>query len=110
MTTTKAEQETIIRWDQDEQVSHLYTANPVDARRWERLGYVVSVCSRTQAGEARGWRARAPLEAIRLRRLVDGEVAKRPRGRGFGTRKLAAQEHRTSSFGRQGSRRPRLRV
>src|SRR5262245_18527180 len=106
--TTKAEQETIIRWDQDERVSHLYTANPADARRWERLGYEVEVSGRTPAGETRGWRARAPLEAIRLRRLVNGKLAKRPRGRGFGSRKLAVREDQTRAVGRQGSRRPRF--
>jgi hypothetical protein len=78
--STKAEQETIIRWDQEERVLHLYTAYPSDARKWERLGYSVEVCGRTQAGEARGWRAQAPLEALRLRKLVGGQVVKRRRG------------------------------
>ena len=97
MTTTKAEQETIIRYDQEERVLHLYTAFPPEARKWERLGYAVEVCGRTQAGEPRGWRAQAPLEALRLRKLVEGEVAKRRRGRGFGlgARKLAGAEPRT---------------
>jgi hypothetical protein len=94
MTTTKAEQETIIRWDQDERVLHLYTACPREARKWERLGYAVEVYGRTQTGEPRGWRAQAPLEALRLRRVVNGSVAMRRRGRSFGPerRKLAASE------------------
>lgn len=75
--TTKAEQETVIRWDQDDRVLHLYTAYPTEARKWERLGYAVEVYGKTQTGEPRGWRARAPLEALRLRRLVKGSVAVR---------------------------------
>jgi hypothetical protein len=97
MTTSKAEQETILRFDQEERVLHLYTAYPPEARKWERLGYAVEVCGRTQAGEPRAWRAQTPLEALRLRKVVDGEVVKRRRGRGFGleARKLADAEPRT---------------
>ena len=58
MTTTKAEQETIIRYDQEERVASLWTAYARDARRWEELGYEVSVHSRTQEGTARSWSAR----------------------------------------------------
>jgi hypothetical protein len=92
--TTKAEQETVIRWDQEERVLHLYTAYPREARKWERLGYAVEVFGRTQTGEPRGWRARAPLEALRLRRLIHDSIARRRRGRSFGPgrRKLAASE------------------
>ena len=107
MNTTKAEAETILRWDQEERVLHLYTAHAPEARKWERRGYVVEVCGRTQAGEPRGWRARAPLEALRLRKLVNGQVAKRRRGPGFAVRdrKFAAPEHRTHRVGPRGSRR-----
>jgi hypothetical protein len=95
MTTTKAEKETILRWDQEERVLHLYTVYAVEARRWERLGYAVDVCGRTRTGEPTGWQAPAPLDAVRLRRLVDGKVARRPRGPGFAVRphKFAASEH-----------------
>jgi hypothetical protein len=97
MGISKAEQETIVRWDQDERVLYLYTAYTAEARKWDRLGYAVEVYGRTPAGEPRGWRAQAPLEALRLRRLVDGKVQRRRRGRslGVGPRKLAASEHRT---------------
>jgi hypothetical protein len=93
--TTKAEQETILRWDQEERILHLYTAYAGDARRWERLGYRVDVCGLTRTGEPTGWRAQAPLEALRLRRLVDGKVARRPRGPGFALRphKFVVSEH-----------------
>lgn len=92
---TKAEQETIIRWDQDERVVRLYTAYPREARKWARLGYQVEVDGRTQAGQPRSWRAQAPLAALRLRRLVNEQLVFRRRGRslGAGGRKLAAPEH-----------------
>jgi hypothetical protein len=95
MMTTKAEQETILRWDQEERILHLYTAYAVEARRWKRLGYAVDVCGRSRTGEPLGWRATAPLEALRLRRLVDGKISRRPRGPGFALRshKFAASEH-----------------
>jgi hypothetical protein len=89
---TKAEQETIIRWDQEERKVHLYTGYHAEARKWERAGYAVEVCDRTKTGEPRGWRSTAPVEALRLRKLDKGRVAARPRGRSFGTqrRRLAA--------------------
>ncbi len=104
MTTTKAEQETILRWDQEERVLHLYTAYPAEARKWKRLGYAVEVCGRTPDGEPRGWQARASLEAVRLRKLVHGHVAVRRRGRSFGLpdRKLAAAELRPRPGGSRG--------
>src|SRR5437879_1758104 len=97
MRTTKAEQETILQWDQEERVLHLYTAYPAEARKWERLGYAVDVYGRTQAGEPRGWRAQAPLDVLRLRKVVEGQVVKRRRGQGFGlgARKLAGAEPRS---------------
>jgi hypothetical protein len=84
---TRAEQETIVRWDQEERVVHLYTANPAQARRWARLGYPVEVNGRYPHGEPHSWRAQMPVEAIRFRRVV----TRQPRGRGF-RRKLAASE------------------
>lgn len=72
MSTTKTEQETIIRFDQDETVLHLYTAYPALARKWTRLGYQVEVCGRTQAGEPRGWRAQAP--GCRMGRDTESDV------------------------------------
>ena len=47
---TKAEQETIIRWDEEDQIAHLYTAHPPQARRWEKRGYPVQVLDRDAAG------------------------------------------------------------
>ena len=36
--TTKAEQETIVRWDQEDQQAHLYTASEAQAKRRTTLG------------------------------------------------------------------------
>lgn len=36
--TTRAEQETIIRWDGDSKTAICYTASPGQARRWQRKG------------------------------------------------------------------------
>ena len=81
--TTKAEQETIIRWDQEEPVADLYTARQIQANQWIRLGYPVEVSDRDQEGNPRGWTANVPMEAIRFRKLRDGAVVKR-RGHGKG--------------------------
>jgi hypothetical protein len=94
---TKAEQETVIRWDQAERMLYLYTAYPADARKWARLGYSVEIFGRTQSGEPRSWKAKAPLEALTFRKLTNGQVARRRRGRSFGleARKLAPSEQRS---------------
>jgi len=73
---TKSEQETIVRYDQQERILHLYTAYPADARRWGKLGYNVIV-ERWRDGQPSGWHARAPVAALRLRRLLNGQVRKR---------------------------------
>ncbi|HJN16973.1 MAG TPA: hypothetical protein QGH10_15820 [Armatimonadota bacterium] len=75
---TRMEQETIIRYDQDERTLDLYTAWPVDARRWEKLGYPVEVAHRAQDGSPSGWRVVVPLACLRpLRKLANGQVVKR---------------------------------
>ena len=40
---SKAEKETVIRWDCEDPVPVLYTADPAQARRWIKLGYPVTV-------------------------------------------------------------------
>ncbi len=80
---TKAEQETIIRWDQEERVAYLYTAHQVQANKWIRLGYPVDVFGRDKKGTPTGWTANVPVEAIRFRKVQDGAVVKR-RGHGKG--------------------------
>jgi len=38
MGLTRAEQETVIRWDEDEQIVHIWSASPVTWRKMARLG------------------------------------------------------------------------
>ena len=52
--TNKAEQETIIRWDQEGPEAELYTAHPARARHWEKQGYAVEVCDQGPEGETSG--------------------------------------------------------
>ena len=86
---TKAEQETIVRWGQEEQVAHLWTAYGPQARQWTRLGYSVRVFATTKSGHPQSWTARVPCGAIRFRRLKDGVIVRRQghrNGRVFGIR------------------------
>jgi len=78
--TTKAEQETVIRWDREEQSVQLYTADPAQARRWTRLGYDVQVQGRDRKGRPRGWTAIGPGGCVRFRRVQGGQVVKRANG------------------------------
>jgi len=65
MGKSKAEQETIIRWDEDTATLDIYTASAVVARRLMAVGYPLE----PRAG---GWRGTAPLEALQFRPLVRG--------------------------------------
>ena len=42
MGLTRAEQETVIRWDEEEQVVHIWSASPKTWRKMARLGVVPS--------------------------------------------------------------------
>jgi hypothetical protein len=78
MVHVKEEQETILRYDQEDKRLHLYTAWPNEARRWERLGYPVTVLHCDRAVEPVSWEAVVPLNCLRpLRRLVKGAIVKR---------------------------------
>jgi hypothetical protein len=68
MSRAKAEQETIVCWDEELQVLHLYTASPFVARRLIGLGYPLEAIPG-------GWRGIAPLDALQFRPLIRG-VAK----------------------------------
>jgi hypothetical protein len=67
---TRAEQETLVRWDQAERVAHLCTTYPPMVRRWQRCGYAVQVLSTTLDGQARSWAAVVPVACITFRRLA----------------------------------------
>ena len=95
---TKTEQETIIRWDQEDPQADLYTAHPAQARRWEKLGYPVEVSDSDTSGKPRGWCYQVPKEAVRFRRVEDGQVVKRRTGAGRQFHAIdGASEPRTAS-------------
>ena len=79
---TKAEQETIIRWDQVDEVADLYTAHPAQARRWIKQGYPVEVSQCDSAGEPCAWRCTVPKDAVRFRQVRNGQVVRRRTGTG----------------------------
>ena len=79
--TTKAEQETVIRWDREDRTVQLYTADAAQARRWTRLGYDVRVQGSDRDGRPHGWTATGPSGCVRFRRLRNGAVVKRVNGR-----------------------------
>ena len=70
MRLTLAEQETVIRWSRAEPVVYLWTASPVEMRKWKRAGYGVEP-------EGVGWRASGPAGCVRLRKVKDGALVKR---------------------------------
>jgi hypothetical protein len=63
--TTKAEQETTLRWAADEDVVSIFTAHPPTRRKLER-GYPPYRTS-TVHGEPVGWFYRVPLAELRWR-------------------------------------------
>ena len=94
--TSKAEQETIVRWDQEEQVAYLYTAHRAQMRQWKRLGYAVEVFHRDKNGTPTGWESKVPAEAVRFRPLVEGKLVKRRghrKGKLFGAETHEPENH-----------------
>jgi hypothetical protein len=75
--TTKAEMETHFRYDEEERILHMWTANPAVARSWRRLGFDVRVLG-SVGGAPRAWKTQGPVEALRLRRVENGAVVRRP--------------------------------
>ena len=75
--TTRAEQETTMRWDQQERVAYLETTYAPEVRYWRKQGLEVEVADEGPDGTPRAWTARAPKDAIRIRRVKDGWVVKR---------------------------------
>src|SRR4030095_16904520 len=64
--TTKAEQETTLRWAADEDVVLIFTAHPPARRKLERGGYQPYRTSKIH-GEPVGWFYRVPLAELRWR-------------------------------------------
>jgi hypothetical protein len=67
------EAETILRWDRTCDVALLYTADPAEMRRWQKLGYDVQVYGRRR-GRPSGWQAHVPVVAVALLPIRDGQV------------------------------------
>jgi len=64
---TRAEQETILRWDAEDPRIDMYTASPVVAARWTRLGYTLTPLG--PASYPTGWRCLAPAGSVTVRRV-----------------------------------------
>ena len=88
---SKAERETIIRWDDEGPMATLYTASPAVARKWTKWGWTVKVTG-TYEGEPTGWQGEAPKRAIRVAKRATFEKVRpqrppRPLPAGFGRRR-----------------------
>ena len=60
---TRAEQETIIRWDEESDLADFYTASPSVAKRWQRWGIEL----RPMPGG--GWRGAVPKDRIARKKI-----------------------------------------
>jgi len=83
---TRAEQETVISWDREEQMVHIWTADPVTQRKMEKLG--IEPVKETHAqdnGELTGRFYELPLArfAWGLKRQMSESQRDRLRERGF---------------------------
>lgn len=64
MGQSRAEQETVFRWDEDEKVVHVWTASPLTWRKLARLG-VQPTRQTTREGETTGRFYVIPLQQFR---------------------------------------------
>lgn len=62
---TKAEQETLVRWDNEALTLEGWTGDPAVARRWKRLGLIVDVLGTIHDGAPRSWVISLPATAGR---------------------------------------------
>jgi len=77
MGLTRSEQETILRWDEEEQVVHIWSASPVTWRKLDRLG-VRSHHETTIEGKPSGKSYRLPLGQFRWRLKSKGRANGNP--------------------------------
>lgn len=63
---TRAERETIIRWDDEAKLVTLYTASPTVARKWTRLGHALTAVHHVN-GQPTGWTGTAELRSVTVR-------------------------------------------
>src|SRR6202521_5130337 len=74
---TREERETIIRFDETDELAPLWTASVIQRRRWERLGLLVE----TFGG---GWRVRVDKRRVAVRRERPKWARGTPRSMGGG--------------------------
>lgn len=82
MGLTRVEQETVIRWDEEDKTVRLWSSSPMTWRRLARLG-LRPVKESTMDGKASGKSYVLPLERFRWGLKSEARAAAR-RGRGFG--------------------------
>jgi hypothetical protein len=62
---SRAEQETVIQWDEDERVVRIWSASPAVLRKLHRLGLVPTRESRHRTGALHGQEFKLPLARFR---------------------------------------------
>jgi hypothetical protein len=89
---TKAEQETIIRWDEEARKLDIYTCSERVATRLQRRGYALTQLANPQ----HGWRVQGlPLSCLTFRRIGADVSGKPKRQVSEGLRKFRAEGKRT---------------
>jgi hypothetical protein len=77
MSQTLAEQETIIRWDREDPLVHLWSANPVTWRKLARLGIRPTRETATKDGAPTGKFYTVPLARFRWGLKPEGQRPRR---------------------------------
>lgn len=77
--TTKAERETIIRWDDESDMATVYTASERMAKKCATWGWPLGVYS-TAEGQPRTWQGEVPKRVVRLakRKTYESRLGKAP--------------------------------
>jgi len=102
---TRAEQEVIIRWDEEEKLVHVYSASPIIWRRLAKAGWAIERETHAKfTGERTGiFYMPIPLARFRFglkRERTAAQVAAAQKG-GFGARRPAVAVAPDESTGRQ---------
>ncbi|HLE81156.1 MAG TPA: hypothetical protein VJA25_07675 [Dehalococcoidia bacterium] len=79
---SRAEQESLIRWDEDSPTATVYTACARIARRWEKQGIPMQPVG-TVASVVISWEGQVPKAAVKVRKVRQGVVVTRKGGKGF---------------------------
>lgn len=89
---TKAEQETVLRWDREEQLVHIWTADPVVWRKLDRLGVAIREQT-THKGEVTGrFYQPIPLAVFRFGVKRERTEAQKAAARDMGLRRQKAKK------------------